>query len=91
LTIQAAAELCGLSVRTLRRAINQGALRASELAAGRWVIRGEDLEAWIDSRANRPRDVSPVLVTDSTSRARPRPAGAGGLRSVVTDDMGRAA
>jgi len=50
------AELCGVSVRTVMRAIDAGDLRASQLARrGCWRIRPEDVEAWLEARANRPR------------------------------------
>jgi hypothetical protein len=94
LTLKAAAEMCGLSIRTLRRAINADELRASELAAGRWIVQADDLHEWIEARANRPRDVSPVLVTAAAAAPRQRsrqPSRTGGLSAVLTDDMGKRA
>ena len=56
-----AAEACGVSEDTIRRAINSGALRAKrtngqsakaasnkERPAGRYIITAKDLQAWLE-------------------------------------------
>lgn len=54
LTRREAAEACGVSVDTIRRAKNTGALRAKKTSArgGRELYRVTDLEAWYDGLAD---------------------------------------
>jgi excisionase family DNA binding protein len=93
LTLEEVAERLHCSVKTVRRRINAGELRASHIARGRWEIGEQDLEAFLDAVATRPRHVRPLPpptakpVTPSSARA-PRRASGGG-RLIITDDMGR--
>jgi hypothetical protein len=75
LTVQMAAERCHVHSKTIERAIrdaNHGdplGLRASRLAQrGCWVIQSDDLEAWVEARANRPRET-----TAAQTPIQPRP------------------
>lgn len=96
LPLPRAADALGCSTRTLKRAIDAGELRASQLAErGCWVVRREDLLAWLDARAApaaRPIVASTSNVSRSTVRAATRLGrrGAGGPLQ-VTEDMGRKA
>lgn len=53
-TRKEAAEACGVSEDTIRRAINSGALRAKrtsrkgDKATGKYLITAKDLQAWLD-------------------------------------------
>lgn len=62
LTLEQAADGLGVSAKTVRRWIAAGELRASHLARGRWAIRREDLDAFLDARA-----------TGGTTQPAPRP------------------
>jgi excisionase family DNA binding protein len=97
LTIQQVAERCHVSTKTVRRAIDRGELRASQLAKrGAWVVLLHDFEVWLDLRANRPR-----AATEEPARqpaaiplpGAPRPARRSGRsdrgRLVITREMGR--
>lgn len=71
-----------VSSRTVTRAIDRGDLRASRLAdRGCWRIRPEDVDAWLEARANRPRHAGP----EAPAPARPVRA-APGRRARATDD-----
>ena len=51
LTREQAAQVCGVSVDTIKRAINKGALRAKRTGAdggGKYLITREALMAWFD-------------------------------------------
>lgn len=61
LTVAQVAELVHCSAKTVKRAIDDGSLRASQLAArGVWRILDADVDAWLELKANRPRSVQPV-------------------------------
>ena len=77
LTPEWIAERCEISTRTVMRAIRAGELKASQLAErGCWRIKPEDLDAWIEARANRARTARPPsprtapLLGAPTSRVR---------------------
>lgn len=95
LTLEQAAEVCGVHPKTVQRAISAGDLRASQVAKrGAWVIAVEDFYDWLDRRANRPRAVpaaepiQPVPAAAPPLRRRGSPPAG---RLSVTDGMGRAA
>jgi excisionase family DNA binding protein len=75
-----AATRLGVSTKTLRRAIDAGDLVASEVARGRWVVRRDELLAWVDARATSR--VARIQPTAPAPAARPLRRGAqpGGLR-----------
>lgn len=96
LTVAEAAEILKVHPRTIKRAIDSGALRASEIAAGKWRIRPADLEAWIEQRSNATRPARPAAVvtplaaaTTARSASRRRRPAAGAL--TITPEMGRTA
>jgi excisionase family DNA binding protein len=60
MTLEQVAERLCCSVRTVRRRINAGELRASHIGRGKWLIREEDLDAYLDATATRPREVRPL-------------------------------
>lgn len=95
LTIEQVAEACHVSTKTVRRAIDAGELRASQLAyRGCWVIRPADVDAWLDLRANRPARERPAAPAEARATRAARRRGRGAQhegRLVITDDMGRAA
>ena len=68
----------GISVRTVMRAIRAGELRASQLARrGCWRIEPDDVAAWLELRANRPRErpmepPSPILAAALDSARAPK-------------------
>lgn len=80
LSLAAAADTLGCSTRTLRRAIDAGELRASQLAdRGCWAVQRADLLAWLDARAApRGRPITAVPPAPNTRRRNPR--GRGSLR-----------
>lgn len=92
LTIAMAAERCHVHYKTIERAIRNQELRASKLAVrGCWVIQPEDLEAWVEARANRPRTiaaVAPIPARPHTGRRRP---GASELSDLVPPARRRSA
>lgn len=93
LTVDQVARACQVSSRTVMRAIEAGDLRASQLATrGVWRVREEDVEAWLDLRANRRREPAPGS-SDSptvTSTVRSGSSGhRGRISDLVTPDMGR--
>jgi excisionase family DNA binding protein len=53
LTVEEVARICGLSEWAIRRAIDDGELRASKLRS-RWRVRPEDLEGWLEACLNQP-------------------------------------
>jgi excisionase family DNA binding protein len=56
LTVDEVARLSKLSSKTVWREIGRGNLRAHKLS-GRWRIRTEDCQAWIDRAAYAPEQV----------------------------------
>ena len=88
-----------LLVKTVRRRIASGELRASHPGRGLWDVSEQDLQAYLDAVATRPRDVrplpapQPVDVPASGAGHRPgsrrRSRGAADGRLVITNDMGR--
>lgn len=83
------ATLLGLSTKTIRRAIDDGRLRASK-PCGRLLIRASDVDAWLEASEVEPRA---TRIGPSRERARARPATtqAGGLRELLDDEKGSAA
>jgi excisionase family DNA binding protein len=79
LTIPEVHELCSLSEKTIRRAIDRGDLRAVKLCNRVRVAPG-DLRAWIDKSAVRPHD--PPVPAPPRRRAASAPP-AGGLRELL--------
>lgn len=79
-----ATEILGCSDRTIKRAIDAGELRASQLAdRGCWVIRREDLLAWIDARVVTHQPLTqtkpaPSRTAARAARALARPGSTGG-------------
>jgi excisionase family DNA binding protein len=91
-TLEEAAERLQCSTKTVRRKIASRELRASHVARGVWAIREEDLDAYLDAVANRPREVRPLPAAKPVSSPGPRRRagrGRGDGRLVITDDMGR--
>lgn len=91
LTLEEVAGRLQISVRTVQRAIADGGLRASQVGAGScgaWRVRGEDLDAWLEARANRPR----TAAASSDLPVIPGPRRGGRSRRkgrlTVTADMG---
>jgi excisionase family DNA binding protein len=84
--LQAVAERLGCSVKTIRRRIAAGELRASRIARGRWVITEDDLQAYLDATANvtRLQAAGPVSAGSTACQAQRG-------KLVITDDMGRTA
>lgn len=87
MTLQEAAERLHCSTKTVRRRIAEGQLRASHIARGRWDIREDDLQAFLDATATRPREIRPVgaaparpVQTTTARRRPPRTGGDGRLR-----------
>ena len=76
----------GLSTKTIRRAIEDGRLRASK-PCGRLVIRASDVDAWLEASRVEPR-----ATRSSRERVRPRATTTqtGGLRELL-DEEGSAA
>jgi excisionase family DNA binding protein len=68
LTVQEVAELARCEHRTVRRAIQSGALKAS-LIGGRWIVRDTAVQEWFEACANRSMPVAPE---QEPQRARPR-------------------
>jgi excisionase family DNA binding protein len=91
--LKLAATALGCSTRTLRRAIDAGELRASQLASrGCWVIQREDLLAWIDARANRSaQPITPMAGDRRAVRTLRRSTGIRGPLSAKLKDMGTVA
>ena len=96
LSLRAAADTLGCSTRTLRRAIDAGELRASQLAErGCWAVQRADLIAWLDARATTT--VRPIVPAGAPSRSTVQAAGRLRRRGTqpgplqLTDDMGKAA
>lgn len=88
LSMREAAEALHCSTRTLRRRIDGGELRASQVAErGGWVIQRDDLIAFLDARATRPRDRAIAVQAAPPRPTGRRPATRG--RLVVTSEMGR--
>lgn len=78
MNLEQAAEQLGCSVKTVRRRIQTGELRAARVARGIWVIRDEDLDAYLDAAVVAPRpaqavriDPSPVVPRTAGRRQRP--------------------
>ena len=85
LTPAEVAKHCKVHPKTVVRAIMRGELRASRIATrGTWRIDPVDVDAWLDAKANRPREprshsrpITPRPVAMSP-RSRPRRRSAGG-------------
>lgn len=90
MTLAEAAERLHCSTKTVRRRIRSGELRASRVGRGLWQIRDEDLGAYLDARANRPRDIRPLPAPVGepivpAPRRRPASTRGGGLSALVKD------
>ena len=70
------AEHVQVSSKTVLRAIARGELRAVQIGRrGAWRICPDDVDAWLETRANRPRSESAPTVRRVSARdALPRPA-----------------
>lgn len=93
LTVQEVAERLQLHPRTVRRAIAGGGLRAFEVAGGAWRVAEDDLQAWLEARANKPRAVPSVpaaapLQLAAGARPHARRGGGSGVLAVAPG-MGR--
>lgn len=86
---QAAERLGGCSVKTVRRRIGAGELRASRIGRGLWEITEEDLATYLNAVATRPREVRPVPASQPVRVGAPRRRRsahvAGGLSALVKD------
>ena len=52
-TVQEAADLSKRHPETIRRACQSGELKANQrIKGGNWIIREDDLEAWLDGTSN---------------------------------------
>jgi excisionase family DNA binding protein len=92
MTLSDVASRLHCSVRTVRRRIADGQLRASHLGRGLWVIREEDLNAYLDTMASRPREPAPLPPVRPVRTNRQRPAATfvtDDGRLIITSDMGR--
>lgn len=95
-TLDEVARLLQVSVKTVRRAIDRGeliAVHVGGLAARtkRWRVRGEDLDAWLETRLSTPRPGAGVSRVAMPKRAPARHSNeGGGGRLKVTPEMGRA-
>lgn len=81
LSVPEVAQLCGLSEKAVRRAIDDGELAASKLRS-RLRIRPEDVEAWICTAARSHG-------TQVTPRRRPRPRSVGPFRTLMREEPDR--
>lgn len=54
LTVPEVAERVRCGTRVVVRLIAAGDLRASKVA-GKWLVRPEDIEVYVDSQSNRPK------------------------------------
>jgi len=80
-----AAELLGLHVKTVERLIRTGELRASRVT-NRWVVQRVDLLAFLEARANRPREaVAPLASGVPVPLRRGRGGAGGGMREAMRD------
>lgn len=100
LTIEQVAETLQVHPRTVRRAIDERGLRAFQVAGrGTWRVRPEDLDAWLEERANTTRpqrarrviDVGQIVALGGhVQRAHTARRRASGMLT-VTEGMGRTA
>lgn len=99
---QVAERLGGCSVKTVRRRIASGELRASHPGRGLWDVSEDDLQAYLDAVATRPRRMRPLpaarpVTTPTPGSALPSAASRGPRRRgrpsdgrlIITPDMGR--
>lgn len=90
LTPDQVAHLAQVSTRTVMRAIDNGHLRASQLTdRGCWRIHPDDVDTWLEQRANRPRQLQPVTPTPAVGPGRPGRKTGRRISDMLTDDMGR--
>ena len=86
LTVQEVAELARCEHRTVRRAIQSGALKAS-LIGGRWIVRDTAVEEWFEACANRRLTSAPPMEPRKPSARRrrihpDRPGGVADLEAI---------
>lgn len=81
LSIPEVAEMCGLSDRSINRAILDGELRAMKLRS-RWRIHPDDLDRWVESSAWNP----PAAAQRAHPRAIQRQAPAHSLRRLFEEE-----
>jgi hypothetical protein len=87
-----AASILGVHPVTLRRAVDSGDLRASQIARrGGWIVQADDLRAFLELRATRPRErTRPTPEPAAPEHARrPRRRRADGGRVVIDPSWGR--
>jgi excisionase family DNA binding protein len=93
MTLQEVADRLHCSTKTVRRRINAGQLRASHIGRGLWEITKEDLDAYLDAVATRPRDVRPVPAAEPVQpharRNRRQRGGNASSLSALVKDMAR--
>jgi excisionase family DNA binding protein len=64
LTVEEVASRCKLNPKTIKRAIDRGELKASQLATrGGWRVIETDMWAWLELRANTTRRPTNTSVT----------------------------
>ena len=82
LSVDDVAAQLGLSAKTIRRAIDDGRLRASK-PCGRILIAPCDVQAWLEASRVEPRATRFVR---ERSRARETTTQTGGLRELLTEE-----
>ncbi len=78
LTVEDVAQVCGLSMKAIYRAIDRGELRAAKLCS-RLRVHRDDVDAWIE-RCTIGRSTVPVA---SAAMAPPRVPARNGLRAMI--------
>lgn len=69
LTPNDVADLCGLSVKTIYRAIHRGELSAYKVGGSRYRIRPDELDAWVDAARVSPGGAHSAGTTRAPSAA----------------------
>lgn len=72
---------CGEPIRVLRRAVQEGDLRATKIGRG-YFVTDEDLAAWRASRRVKPREHKPLRKDTAAQRAIERARAGGHLRAL---------
>lgn len=84
LTVNEVARLMHCDHRSVRRAIKRGELEAA-MVARKWLIREEAVDAWFESRAQKPLRTPrtpPRRVSPPRSTAADRPGSVGRLKAI---------